>query len=458
MKQSNLLFVFSDQHRWCDMGIYGNSQVQTPNFDRFARQGVVFDHCISPSPLCVPARGSLLTGLYPLRHGALTNDLPIRQDIPSIAHVLRDNRYKTGYIGKWHLAGVPRDQFIPQGQGRLGFESWKVCNCSHNYQQAYYYDENNQRIEIEGYEPMAQTDLAIDFIKENQAQNWGLFLSWGPPHNPYHELPERYVDRYRDLDPALRQNVPEVIRATQTTQLNRQDIKHNLRGYYAHITALDEQFGRLLQTLEQTGQLEDTLIIYTSDHGDMLGSQGFTNKQLPYEESIRVPLLAYKSGLTNSMRCQQQISLVDLPVSLLDLLGLSFSSQVDGLNLSRLFTERDAAGREACYIVELVPCHQAMQRGGSEWRAIRTDRYTLARTAKDEGFVLYDHVNDPEQLENLVDDPACQFLKKQLLERLDQEIRRHDQLLPWPDLIRHYGYTEAWNKSQAYFGLPLLEA
>ncbi len=457
MKRSNVLFVFSDQHRWCDLGVYGNKQIQTPHFDRFAREAVVFDQCISNIPLCVPVRGSLLTGLYPLRHGAITNDLPIRQDVTSVAHVLQENGCRTGYIGKWHLAGVPREQCIPQGNGRLGFETWKVCNCNHRYQQAYYYDEQDQLVTIEGYEPIAQTDLAIDYIRQNQAENWSLFLSWGPPHDPYHEVPERYLDLYRDQDLHLRENVPEIIHASVTDKRTRQDMLQWLRGYYAHITALDEQFGRLIQALEQTGQLDDTLIIYTSDHGDMLGSQGFTNKQLPYEEAIRVPLLARKKGLTKPMRCHEQISLVDLPVSLLGLLGLSFPDPVDGLNLCHLFTEENTPGREACYIFDLVPCHQAMQRGGSEWRGIRTRSHTFARTASDKGFVLFDNTRDPLQQNNLIDDPANQALKKQLIEQLDRQIRLHDRLLPWPDLVRQYGYTASWNKSQAYFKLPLLD-
>ncbi len=396
----NILFAFSDQHRWRDMGCYGNDQVLTPNFDAFAREAIRFNNCISNCPVCVPIRGSLLTGLLPLKHGAITNDLPICHDVTSIAHVLKENGYHTGYIGKWHLAGVPRDQYIPPGKGRLGFEEWKVCNCSHAYMDAYYYGEDNSRIEIEGYEPIEQTRLAIDFIERNskEKQPWCLYLSWGPPHDPYRSVPDSYLDIYKHMELRLRDNIPSTIKHTLNKTYTVDQIKDFIKGYYAHITALDEQFGRLIRALEQTGQIDNTIIIYTSDHGDMLGSQGVTNKQWPYDESIKVPLLVYWKGKTINGVSDELIGLVDLPVSILGLLGLEFPCEVDGQDLHHLFIDEKARGLESCYIFDYIPSHQAAARGSSEWRGIRTKRYTYARTASDE-----------------------------------------------------------WNKSQAYFRLPLLE-
>jgi len=455
--QPNILFVFSDQHRWCDLGCYGNDQVYSPNFDAFETKALRFNNCISNSPLCVPARGSLLTGLSALKHRAITNDLPISQDVTSIAHVLNENGYHTGYIGKWHLAGVPRDKFIPEGKGRLGFKEWKVCNCNHAYMKAYYYDEGNNKIEIEGYEPAAQTSLALDFITRNCGKKWSLFLSWGPPHDPYTAVPARYLEYYRNRQVALRPNVPETIRHTLDKTFTSTQMKANCEGYYAHISALDEQFGRLMDTLEKTGQMENTVVVYTSDHGDMLGSQGVTNKQWPYEESIKVPLLVYWKGRTVNAVTDELIGLVDLPVSLLGLIGLRFPDQVDGNDLHRLFTDRQAKGLEACYIYDLVPCHQAAARGSSEWRGLRTRQYTYARTASDEGFALYDNVRDPYQRNNLIDDPEKQQVKVELMKILDIHINTYDKLLPWDQFVREFGFTEEWNRSQAYFGLPLLE-
>ncbi len=454
----NILFVFSDQHRWCDMNCYGNHEVLTPNFDKFAKDAIRFNNCISNSPVCVPARGSLLTGRLPLGHGAITNDLPIREGIPGIAKVLKENGYHTGYVGKWHLAGVPRDQYIPSGTGRLGFDSWKVCNCSHDYMDAYYYDENNNRIQVDGYEPIEQTHLASEFIMANQNldQPWCLYLSWGPPHDPYQTVPDSALNHYMNRTLELRENVPEIIRHTQNENFTDGQIEGFLKGYYAHITALDEQFGRLIETLERTGQMDNTIIVYTSDHGDMLGSQGVTNKQWPYDESVKVPLMLSWQGKIRSGTSDELIGLVDLPVSILGLLGLKFPDRVEGQDLHRLFVDADAHGLVSCYIFDYVPCHQAASRGTREWRGIRTSRYTYARTACDEGFVLYDNIKDPLQLKNLIHNPQKRELKHQLMQQLNEHIEKYDRLLPWEDFIREYGLLEAWNKSQAYFNLPQL--
>ena len=454
--QPNILLVFSDQHRWCDLGCYGSPDVLSPHLDAFARHAVRCDGCVSNSPLCVPARGSLMTGLLPLRHGAVANDLPMRHDVRSIAHALGDAGYHTGYIGKWHLAGVPRDQCIPEGRGRFGFAEWKVCNCSHEYLNAYYDDERNRRIAIDGYEPAAQTDLALDFIRRNGNRPWALVLSWGPPHDPYFAVPDRFLQQYAQREIHLRPNVPETVRATRTHLLDRDEMVRWHRGYFAHITALDEQFGRLVTGLEATGELKNTIVAYSSDHGDMLGSHGLTHKQLPYEESIRVPLLVSWPGHTFVGVSDALLGLVDLPVSLLGLAGVSPPGDTDGADLHQVFVTPGAAGRDACYIFDLIPCHQAAARGGTAWRGLRTDRHTFTRTAEDGGVLLFDNRDDPFQMRNLVDDPAHAALRAQLLERLDALIARHDALLPWAELVEQYGLREAWNKSQAYFRLPLL--
>ena len=457
-KHPNILLVFSDQHRWCDMGCYGNPQVSTPNLDAFAGEAMVFNQCISNSPVCVPARGSLLTGLFPLRHGAVTNDLPIRQEVTSLADVLDDSGYHTGYIGKWHLAGVPRDQSIPRGRGRLGFTEWKAAECNHDYLNGYYFDEQDQRIAIEGYEPVGQTDLAIDFMTRNRnAAPWALVLSWSPPHDPYLTAPEKHFARYRDAKIKPRANVPDIIRHTLQVNYTKAQVEEFTRGYYAHISALDEQFGRLIDSLKETGQLDNTIVVYTSDHGDMLGSQGCTNKQWPYEESVRVPLVISWKGHTLCKTSNELISLVDLPVSLARLAGTSFPEGTDGLDLHRLFLEEDARGPEACYMFDLIPCHQAAWRGSREWRGIRTARHTFARSAVDEGFALYDHVEDPLQMDNLVHRSDREDLKQVLSDSLDKLIARHDRLLPWEDFIREFGLKDEWNKSQACFGMPLLD-
>lgn len=458
-QKPNILLVFSDQHRWCDLGIYGNDQVYSPHFDAFAESGIRFVNCISNSPVCVPARGTMLSGLYPLKHGAVTNDIPMNRGTESIAHVLAGAGYHTGYIGKWHLAGVPREQSIPAGAARFGFQEWKACNCNHRYMKSYYYDENEQKIAIGGYEPIAQTDLALDFIHRGGQTDepWFLTLSWGPPHDPYMEVPQSYLHRYQNENIRLRDNVPDVVTATTSKRISKEEVTSYYKGYYAHITALDEQFGRLIDGLKESGQLSNTIIIYTSDHGDMLGSQGLTNKQLPYEESVKVPLIVYWEGHTAKGVSQELISLVDLSPSILGLAGLAFTNKPDGEDLHPLFTDPEAQGRADCYMFDYIPAHQAMFRGSREWRAIRNARYTFARTSDDQGYALYDNWADKYQQHNLIEDIRYKDIRESLLERLNELILQHDKLLHWESFIRHFGLMEQWNHSQSYFHLPLLE-
>ncbi|WP_240416206.1 sulfatase [Paenibacillus periandrae] len=451
LERPNLLFVFSDQHRWCDLNCYGNTQVISPHLDAFSKKSVQLENCIANSPLCVPSRGSMLSGLHPLKHGAAGNDLPLSDDVETVGHVLADSGYHTGYIGKWHLAGVPRDQSIPSGKRRFGFKEWKVANCTHDYLHSYYDDEENVRHPIEGYEPIEQTNLALDFIQRNSGQPWGLVLSWGPPHDPYALVPQEYVDLYKDIDIQLRDNVGERALSLKKEGANREDIIRDIKGYYAHITALDKQFGRIIKQLEQTGQLENTIIVYTSDHGDMLGSQGQYNKQLPYEESIKVPLLVFWQGRTITLKRNELIGLVDLPVSVLGLMGLHFTNNVDGEDLHNLFTNQEAQGKESCYIHDLTACHISVVRGTPQWRGIRTERYTYAKTVHNEDWMLYDNIEDPYQMKNLVSHPEIQNSKEELNRKLDEYITKHDGLVPWDDLAEQTGLKDKWDESQAHF-------
>jgi arylsulfatase A-like enzyme len=449
----NILFVFSDQHRWCDLGCYGNGQVHSPALDRFAAEGVRCNGCFSNSPLCVPARGGLLTGLFPLGHGAVGNDLPIRTEVTSVAHVLKAGGYRTGYVGKWHLAGVPRDQSIPPGAGRLGFDHWKVTNCIHDYLHSYYDDEQERRFPIPGYEPTAQTDLAIDFIDGAQEKPWALWLSWGPPHDPYRAVPEKWLRGDSPEALELRGNVQLPVRKSPAQAWDEDELRRSLQGYYAHISALDHEFGRLLEVLERSGQAENTLVVYTSDHGDMLGSHGLADKQLPYEESIHVPLLLrWPARIKPGVR-DQLLGLVDLPVTVAGLAGLAFPGETDGRDLSRVFTDPASPGREAVYLVEYTACHQAHARPSPAWRAIRTATHLFAKTADGKPWLLFDLINDPLEQHNLLEDGTSPLAAK-LEAELDALVARHDAYRLPEDLLVHYGFEKLWNRSQREFHLP----
>ncbi len=254
--------------------------------------------------------------------------------------------YDTAYIGKWHLGGVPRDRFIPPEE-RLGFDYWRACNCNHDYYHAWYDDNDGNRFCIDGYEPAAQTELALDYLRTRAEDGapWAMVLSYGTPHDPYELVPQAYKQRYLERNLDFRGNIGLPAVLNQERHIQADELRDWYAGYYAHISALDDQFGRLTAYLEEHGLMENTVVLYTSDHGDMLGSQGLTNKQLPYEESAHIPMILRYDGHVQPGRRRQLMSLVDLAPTLAGLVGLSFRGEVDGLDLHDLFLRPDAPAR-----------------------------------------------------------------------------------------------------------------
>jgi arylsulfatase A-like enzyme len=448
-KKYNVLVVLSDQHRWCELGCYGNEGVISPHFDAFAGEALRFDNCYSNCPLCVPIRGSLLTGQHAMRHGALGNDLPVRTDLESIADVFNRAGYETGYIGKWHLGGVPRRQEIETGR-RLGFRHWQGCNCNHDYYHGWY-DDDAGRHEIAGYEPVAQTTVALDFMRAHEDHPWLLWLSWGPPHDPYLPAPGEWLERYPAESIKLRANMPSRLLDPHKGKITAQDFIPILRGYRAHVSALDEQFGRLTAYLKASDQSDNTIVVYVSDHGDMLGSHGLTRKQLPYDESVRVPLLVRHPELPEPAVCGELIGLVDLPVTLAGAAGLAFESETDGEDFSHLFKTGKGRGQDACYLYELTSCHQSEDRGTPPWRGVRTRDYTYALDCQGGPMLFTDNARDPLQQHDLFGESAARETREHLDALLREKVAAYDGFLDRAGIIRQAGLVEEWNRSQREF-------
>ena len=194
----NVVFVFSDQHRLQATGYAGDPNVNTPNMDRLREIGTDFLYAISNCPVCSPNRASLITGQYPLTHRVVFNDVTLSPDATSIAHAFKNSGYDTAYIGKWHLNGKGRSSYIPPEE-RLGFDFWRVLECTHNYNNSFFYGDDDVRRKWEGYDVFAQTNCAIEYIKEQRKKDkpFFLMLSWGPPHDPYNIAPSEYRKRLR---------------------------------------------------------------------------------------------------------------------------------------------------------------------------------------------------------------------------------------------------------------------
>jgi arylsulfatase A-like enzyme len=358
-ERPNLLFVFADQMRAGCCGYDGNPLAATPQLDRLAAEGLSFRHCIAGAPVCTPWRACLLTGQYPLTHGLFLNDLTLPMDRPTLGVVLKEAGYRTGYIGKWHLDGRHRGAFTPPGPRRQGFDFWAAANCTHDYLKSHYYRDAPEPLFWDGYDAAAQTGLALEYLADPAHRPFALFLSWGPPHNPFQQAPEKYLALY----PPERVPVPPNCYNPKLA---------DLRGYYAHLSALDEQIGRLQALLTELGLWENTVFVFTSDHGDMLGSQGQQRKQFPWEESLRVPFLIrapqqFAAGAT----VDTLLNAWDLMPTLLPLLGVPCPKTVEGLDLSAAVRGQSFAEPDATLACVIAPFTEYR---GEPWRAVRTKR------------------------------------------------------------------------------------
>lgn len=264
-KDYNVLFILCDQWRAQATGYAGDENAHTPNLDRFASENIVFTNAVSCQPVSSPARASLLSGQFPTTNGMIGNDLAFMPNDLTLGEVFKKSGYRTGYIGKWHLNGGSRTGFIPEDR-RFGFDYWKVMNCTHRYNGSMYWGEVPVMCKWEGYDAFAQADSTIAYIERAAKSDspFMMLLSWGPPHDPYHTAPDEYRKMYSDKSSiSLRPNVPEKEHAKW---------RNVQAGYYAHIAALDKSFGDIVAKMDSLGLMDNTVIVFYSDHGDMLGS------------------------------------------------------------------------------------------------------------------------------------------------------------------------------------------
>jgi arylsulfatase A-like enzyme len=413
----NIVFLLTDQWRLQALGYAGNSQVKTPNIDQFATESTNFTHAISGWSVCCPWRASMLTGQYPLTHGVFVNDVSIGSNPVGMGDAFNQAGYDTAFIGKWHVDGQGRSSYIPP-ERRLGFKYFKALECTHDYNDSAYYDNNDQTKRVwEGYDVFSQADDAMTYIRDHNQENpFMLLLSWGPPHNPYETAPQEYRDMYQSEDVKLRPNVPSNM---------EDDAREWIAGYYAHCTAIDKSVGDILKTINEMGIDENTIVIFASDHGDMLGSQDQQRKQRPWDESIRVPFLVRVPGI-ESGETDAMINAYDILPTLLGLCGAEIPDTTEGRDFSPVFKGEPDPANGAALLACFHPFGEyTIHNNGREYRGVRTHQYTYTRTL-DGPWQLYDNEADPYQLTNLVNDPSYADIQANLEQILQQLLREHD--------------------------------
>ena len=440
-KRPNIVYVFADQWRVQDTGYAGNPQVKTPHLDSLAAQSVSFTHAVAGIPVCCPARACLLTGQHALTHGVFVNDVHLADDAVSMAKLFKSDGYDTAYVGKWHVDGRGRSNYIPP-ESRQGFDYWKALECTHDYNNSRYYaGDSDLPLTWEGYDAFEQTKDVQAYLRGRSRDGDGkndtpflLVLSWGPPHAPYETAPETYRQMYDPHSIELRPNVPPEM---------AEEARDWIAGYYAHCTALDDCLGALLQTLEDEGLAENTIFVFTSDHGDMLGSQGEVKKQRPWEESIRVPFLL-RWPRRFGWQGREVDALLDTPDILPTLLSLSdipIPDTVEGQDFSATIEGGEDPSGGAALIYCPHPFGQFLRPdGGREYRGIRTRNHTYARDLNGP-WLLYDNEADPYQLDNLVNRASVSSIQAALEAQLQRKLSdRGDEFLPGETYIERWNY------------------
>ncbi len=432
---SNIVFVLADQWRASATGYAGNPDVKTPHLDRLAKQSLRFRNAVSVCPVCTPYRAALMTGRYPTSTGMFLNDAHLPDEELCMAEIFRAAGYDTAYIGKWHLDGHGRDAYIPP-ERRQGWDYWKGAECDHDYNHSHYYTGTSSvRCFWEGYDAFAQTKNAQQFLRQraDQARPFMLFLAFGTPHFPHGTAPPEFLAMYPPDQLQLPPNVPAAFQDAA---------RKEAQGYYAHCTALDQCLGDLLATLRETGLEANTIFVFTSDHGEMLGSHGVPplQKQVAWGEAALVPFLLRCPGCAGNegRTVDTPLTTPDILPTLLGLAGLDVPRTVEGEDLSPLLREqREANDRAALYmgVAPFLPKEFA-----SEYRALRTGQYTYVRGLQGP-WMLFDDQHDPYQMNNLVEDRVHATLVQELDDRLQQQLKRiGDEFRPAAAHIEEWGY------------------
>lgn len=415
-KQPNVIVFFTDQQRWDTTGVHGNPLDLTPNFDRMAQRGTHLFNTITCQPVCGPARSCLQTGQYATTTGCYRNGIALPGDSRTLAHFFGEAGYDTGYIGKWHLAS---EDPVPEEQ-RGGYDYWLASNVLEFVSDAYdcvMYDKQNQRVKMPGYRIDAQNDAVIRYINEHQENPFFLFISYLEPHHQNHlddyPPPDGYRERY-----AGRWTPPDLLALGGSSQ-------QHLGGYYGMVKRLDEALGRMIDALKSLDMLEDTIILYTTDHGCHFKTRNSEYKRSCHESSVRLPTAIMGPGLNGGGQIHEMVSLLDMPPTLLDAAGIPVPEQMQGRSVLPLIRQETEDWPEEAFI-------QISE--AQVGRAVRTKRWKYGvdapdkhggRDAGSDRYVeqyLYDLEYDPYELTNLVawdsHSEVCRVMRERLIRRM----------------------------------------
>lgn len=437
-KKPNVIYFFVDQQRWDTCGCYGQEMDVTPNLDQMASEGVKFENAYTCQPVCGPARACIQTGKWATEVGCWRNGIGLPQDVPNIATYMSTGGYEVAYIGKWHLASTHtedvdinyRTKPVPM-EYRGGYKDYWIASdvlefTSHGYDGHMFDQDNNQKDFPEGrYRADAQTDWVLDYLDTRDGEKpFFLFISYIEPHHQNdrncYEGPHGSKEKYKDF------KVPGDLEDTEGNW------RKEYPDYLGCCNSLDENLGRVRAKLAELGMDEDTLVIYTADHGSHFQTRNGEYKRCCHDGCTHIPMVAYGPGFKGGKVVDEVVSLLDTPATVLEAGGVDVPSDFGGRPLQEVVNGATDWPEEA--FIQISESHVG--------RAIRTKKWTYSVRASDldgwkvadsdvytEDF-LYDNDADPHQRNNLVADPAYCEIRKELAKRLKKRMVEANEKIP----------------------------
>lgn len=440
-KQPNLLIIMADQWRAQATGFDGKEAVKTPYLDKYAKESLVLSQMVSNYPVCSPARAMLMTGQWPIKNKVYSNVnsasppffVELQEAAVTWSDILKKNGYSNGYIGKWHLDS-PYKPFIPTSNnvGKVAWNEWTAPEKRHGFDYWYsygtydvhnrpmYWDTNAKRDEfhyVDQWGPIHEADKAIAFMKNEDGKirksdaPFSLVVSMNPPHSEYETVPENYYNLYKDIpleDLLTDENIPPA--GTKGGDQYRHDIKY----YYANITGVDEQIGRILQGLKDQKLDENTIVIIMADHGNCLGKHSEVSKNNVYEESLRIPYIVnWKGRIEPRMDNTFLGSIPDIYPTLLDLMGMKkqIPVTIDGKSYAQYYLNGQGPKPSEQFILGAIISDNVDINSG--FRGVRTNDFKLSYVKKNgkNELVLFDLKADPFEMNNIYN-PQHPMVKK----------------------------------------------
>jgi arylsulfatase A-like enzyme len=439
-KSPNLLIIHTDQQSYWTLSCYGGKTIETPHIDSLANNGVLFKNFFTNSAVCTPSRGCFVTGRYPTSHGAYVNNLPLNRDEVTFAEILKRKGYKTGYSGKWHLDGDRRPGWLHPHRA-MGFDDvqymfnrghWKKISDSNFNKKddplVFPYSEIGDE---ETYTTDWLTEKTLNFIDKNQDLPFCYMVSIPDPHSPV-QVREPYNSMVNPDDVELPidfypENLPDwALESHKNSRFgleseNREEVcRKFLAQYFGEVKLIDDCVGKMVAKLKNNGLYENTVIVFTTDHGEYGGEHGMQHKNNLYETAYKIPMIMHwPEGLQKPLVLENILSTVDFQPTLLSLMGFEASGREEGRDGSALLKGEKVQWDEYAYL------HHASH----NIAGIFTDKYELG-LVKGRDCILFDRVNDPDQVNNLYKDESYSEVIKELKDKIFQ----HHQSLNTPSV------------------------